>query len=93
MQPQQNVSAPNQMVGQILWQRVDTLTEQEVDVFDRIVTPETYPILVKLFPEMEALFQQASMFDQMGGPPPSPHGQPWMPSALGAVGNPGGGMR
>lgn len=50
----------NRDVQNILWSRVQSMSEQELDVLDAVITPQTFPILVKLFPEMQLLFEQGS---------------------------------
>ena len=50
----------DQDVQNILWSRVQTLNQQEVQILDQIVTPQSYPVLVKMFPELKPLLDQAT---------------------------------
>jgi hypothetical protein len=56
----------NQQVQNILFSRIDKLSEEEYaafeDSFDSIITPETMPVLEKVFPELAMLLMQASAF-------------------------------
>ena len=74
--PQQGgpMQSPQQALGfiqgvqDILYARVQALTEDEINTLDTIITPETYPILVKIFPELEQLFEQGSNYDAENSP-------------------------
>jgi len=39
-------------VQQVLFGRIQSLREDEVEILDSIVTPQTFPILAKVFPEL-----------------------------------------
>lgn len=86
-QPVQNIGF-NQDVQNILWSRVETLTEQEIDALDKIITPQTFPALVKLFPEIKLLFEQASAMAQQDMMGPSMPRQPAAQPAGGGQQNP-----
>lgn len=62
-QPVENIGF-NQDVQNILWSRVQTLTPEEIKVMDTIVTPTTYPVLAKLFPELVPLLQKGTALQQ-----------------------------
>lgn len=61
----------NQDVQNVLWSRVQAMSEQELDVIDAVITPQTLPVLVKLFPEMQLLFEQGSQVSSASQPMPS----------------------
>lgn len=83
------VYTPSDEIMQVLWMRVDGLTPQEIAMLDRAITPETAPVLVKIFPELEAMIRQASVFtgqQQPGMPSAAPQGQGVMPTGIPAGG-------
>lgn len=51
----------------LLFSRLDELSAQEAQGLARIITPETYPIFMKLLPEMEPLY--ITILEQQGGAP------------------------
>ena len=64
----------------LMMERVGTLSPPEMQVLDSIITPQTVPVLFKLFPELGILFEQGSQIQaymqQQGGQ--QPQGQPQM---------------
>lgn len=51
----------DQDVQNILWSRIQNLlTPEDMQILDQVITPQTYPVLVKLFPELQLLLAQAS---------------------------------
>ncbi len=67
-QPVENIGF-NQDIQNVLYSRVQTLSEQEVAALDAIVTPQTYPALIKIFPEMQMIFDEATAMDDSGQGP------------------------
>lgn len=61
----------NQDVQNILLSRIQTLTPQEEKVLDAVLTPQTIPVFVKIFPELKPLFDMLTSGGQQG-----PIGQP-----------------
>ncbi len=57
----------NQDVQNILFSRIQTLNPQEIKVLDAVLTPQTIPVLAKLFPELKPVFD--SMGQPQGGGP------------------------
>lgn len=65
-QPQNNITPQQESGGDIkklLFSRFSKLSYQEADVFASIITKETYPVLLKVFPELDVLLQQALVFN------------------------------
>lgn len=58
---------PNEQVKQILWQRIDFITPEELEMLDSMVTVQNLPLWMKLFPELAELLAEASAFDQVMG--------------------------
>ncbi len=62
----------------LLFDRVKQLTPEEMQILDSIVTPESVPVLFKLFPELGILFDMGSQLqgspgqEQAGGGQPAP---------------------
>lgn len=71
----------NKDIQNILWSRIQALGPQAVTALDKICTPETLPILGKIFPELIPLLNQSTAAQQMGQNQPSaqPTGQGPMP--------------
>lgn len=65
----------------LLFSRVKQLSQPEMQILDSIITPQTVPVLFKLFPELGILFDQGSQLRQQGGaqPPAAGGGMPQMP--------------
>lgn len=97
MQPQPAPqAAPAAQGGQenaiipILAPRIESLSEVELSALDAMVTPETFPIMMKILPELQGLWQASNAMraasgggvpDDMGGPirggqAPQPQPQP-----------------
>lgn len=76
---------PSPTVRKILFARLESLTPQDVQALNSIVTPVTIRALGKLFPEIMPIMQQATAVRQKPpqGPAPVPGGAPTaaMPSA------------
>lgn len=51
----------------LLFSRVKQLSQPEMQILDSIITPQTVPVLFKLFPELGVLFDQGSQLRQQGG--------------------------
>ncbi len=51
----------------LLFDRVRQLSPQEMQVLDSIITPQTVPVLFKLFPELGILFDMGSQLQGMNG--------------------------
>lgn len=69
-QPQQGMQAPQlrgEDVQALLFSRIETLSPQEMQVLDSIITPETVPVLFKIFPELGILFDKGSQLQQGAG--------------------------
>jgi hypothetical protein len=96
----QSVAQPNDLVAQILYARVDFLTPEEARLLRTAISPQTMPVFLKVFPELEPLLarglamngagMQSSMAPQPGAPGvPGPGGAPPVappPVALGGAG-------
>lgn len=67
----------------LLFDRVRQLSPQEMQVLDSIITPQTVPVLFKLFPELGILFDMGSQLQGMngGGGQEQEQGQPQMGQA------------
>ena len=57
----------NQDIQNVLLSRIQNLGEEEGRILDAFITPETVPVLVKIFPELEPLFNMLGKND--GGAP------------------------
>ena len=67
---------PNPAFQKILATRIKILPPQDAQVFESIITPQTVPVLTKVLPELQPLFDE--MLKQGGGGPigQQPQGQP-----------------
>jgi len=54
----------------LLFSRVQELSQPEMMILDQMITPQTVPVLFKLFPELGILFEQGTQLQGM-----SPQGQ------------------
>lgn len=52
--------APSAAVQRILFARLETLDAQDVKALDKAITPETAPVLAKIFPELMPLIQNGT---------------------------------
>lgn len=70
--------SPYQEIAAVLWLRIDHLQPSEIAALDRVITPDTAPVLMKIFPELAPLIEQGSALQQPGGPAMGqmPAGQP-----------------
>lgn len=68
----------------LLFSRVQQLSPPEMQILDDIITPQTVPVLFKLFPELGVLFErgthiQAFLAQQGAGGPEGAQGMPQQP--------------
>lgn len=91
-QPVANIGY-NKNVQSLLFTRIQALNPQEMQALDQVITPQSLPVLGKIFPELIPLLNQSTAGKPTvrdGGPP----GQPPLPPGGGgaAPGGPPGGM-
>lgn len=68
----------------LLFSRFKELTPVEMQILDSIITPQTVPVLFKLFPELGVLFDMGSQLQGMApqGQPQPMMGQPQQTAAM-----------
>lgn len=66
---------PDQQIAAVLWMRVDHLQPQEVAALDQVITPQSAPVLMKVFPELIPLIEKSTALGGAGGQP-NPAGAP-----------------
>lgn len=79
-QAEEGAEINQEQLAKMLFERLDTFNEQEAQALARLITPETYPIFMKLLPEMEPLY--VTVLEQSGGGAPQQE-QPMPPGAGG----------
>lgn len=66
----------NSNVQALLFTRIQALNPQEIQTLDQIMTPQTLPILGKIFPELIPLFNESTAGKPTVRSPVSPGGAP-----------------
>lgn len=66
--PQQNQMQgnPDPALQQLWLSRFSQLSDQEANLFGSMINAQTYPVLIKLFPEMGVIFDKAMSMQQQG---------------------------
>jgi len=86
-QAKENLKKPSEEMQIVLMSRLAEMTEEELQMLDKAITPEVMGVLVKLLPELAQLIQQIGGMSDKDMPMEEPKEERMPEDDMGALAN------
>tara|TARA_R100000388_G_C7213270_1_gene144784 strand:- start:209 stop:511 length:303 start_codon:yes stop_codon:yes gene_type:complete len=86
-QAKENLKKPSEEMQIVLMSRLAEMTEEELQMLDKAITPEVMGVLIKLLPELAQLIQQIGGMSDKDMPREEPKEERMPEDDMGALAN------
>ena len=86
-QAKENLKKPSEEMQIVLMSRLAEMTEEELQMLDKAITPEVMGVLIKLLPELAQLIQQIGGMSDKDMPMEEPKEERMPEDDMGALAN------